>query len=92
VAHLVQGTNPGRDEIFSSPKLTAFRAQPAPCSMCTGAPALGVQWPGHNVKHSSPSNAEVRNEWNYTSTLPVCLHGVNRENITFTFIAMYVMG
>jgi hypothetical protein len=26
------------------------------------------------------SSAEVKNEWSYTSTPPVCLHGVDRDN------------
>jgi hypothetical protein len=31
---------------------------------------------GREVDHSPPSSAEVKNEWIYTSTLPVRLHGV----------------
>jgi hypothetical protein len=27
---------------------------------------------------------EVKNEWRYTSTPPICLHGVDRDNFTFT--------
>jgi hypothetical protein len=37
---------------------------------------------------SPPSNAEVKNDWSYTSTPPVCLHGVYGENFTFTFISL----
>jgi hypothetical protein len=33
--------------------------------------------------HSAPSSAEVMNKWIYTSTFPVCLHHVDRDNITF---------
>ena len=35
-----------------------------------------VKRPEFEVNHSSPSGAEVKNEWNCTSTLPVYLHGV----------------
>jgi hypothetical protein len=31
----------------------------------------GVKWPGREVDHSPPSNAEVKNEWSYTSTPPI---------------------
>ena len=48
--------------------------------------------PGRNllvcgVDHSPSSNAEVKNEWSYTSALSVtvCLHDVYRNNFTFTF-------
>jgi hypothetical protein len=30
-----------------------------------------------------PSSAEVKNEWSYTSTLPIRLHCVDRDNVTF---------
>ena len=33
--------------------------------------------------HSSPSSAEVQNEWSYTSTLPAYLLGVYGDNFTF---------
>jgi hypothetical protein len=38
--------------------------------------SLGVKRPGCETDHSSPSSAEVKNEWSYTSTPPVRLHGV----------------
>ena len=34
-----------------------------------GAPSSGVKRQGHELEHSSPSSAEVKNEWIYTSTL-----------------------
>lgn len=64
---------------------------PTPCSVGTGAPP-GFNWPGHNVSHSTPSIAKVKNERIYTSTPSICLHGVKRENFTVTFIAIHVMG
>jgi len=35
----------------------------------------------HEGDHLLPSGAEVENEWNYTSTLFVCLHGLERKNV-----------
>jgi hypothetical protein len=34
--------------------------------------------------HSPSSSAEVKNEWIYTSAVPVYFHGVNSHNFTFT--------
>jgi hypothetical protein len=34
------------------------------------------------------SSAEVKKEWSYTSTPPVCLHGMHRDN--FTFLLYYI--
>ena len=33
--------------------------------------------------HLPPSNAEVTNEWRYTSDPHVCLHSVDRDNFSF---------
>jgi hypothetical protein len=40
---------------------------------------------GYKANHSPPSNAEVKNEWTYTSTAPICLHVMYRGNVTFLF-------
>jgi hypothetical protein len=37
---------------------------------------------GCEVNHSPPSSAKVKNERCYTSTPPICLYGVDRENFT----------
>jgi hypothetical protein len=36
-----------------------------------------------DVDHTPPSSMEVMNEWSYVSTLPVGLHGMNRDNFNF---------
>ena len=93
------------DFLFSRKVQICSRAHPTPFSMSTGAPSLGVNWPGHNVYHSTLSNAEVMNEWIYTSTPPICLHAMNGEaylylyshicdwlifkNISFTITSVY---
>jgi len=46
----------------------------------------GIKRPGRDADHSPSFSAEVKNEWSYTSTSPVCLHGVDRHTFTlFTF-------
>jgi len=45
-----------------------------------------VKRSGRDVDQSHPSSAETKNEWSYTSTPPICLHGVGRGNFTLIFI------
>jgi hypothetical protein len=37
-----------------------------------------------DVDHSPPPSAEIKNEWSYTSTPHIRLHGVNRNNSALT--------
>jgi hypothetical protein len=43
----------------------------------------GLRQPRHQVNHSPPSSAEVKNEWSYTSTPPLCFYSTDREKFTF---------
>jgi hypothetical protein len=45
--------------------------------------SMGVKQLGHENNHSPPSSAKVKNEWSNSSALPVCLHGMDRVNLTF---------
>jgi hypothetical protein len=36
----------------------------------------GIKQQVHQVDHSPTSRAGVENDWNRTSTLPACLHGI----------------
>jgi len=58
-------------------------------SVCQ-SPFLGER---HEVDNPPPAIAEVRNEWSYTSTPPIFLHGVDRDNFTFTtkFMRLYAI-
>jgi len=56
---------------------------PASYSMGTGVVSRRVERPGRDADHSPPSSVEIKNEWSYTSTLPMRLHGVFRDNHTF---------
>jgi hypothetical protein len=44
---------------------------------------LGVKGPERELHHSHPCTDEVKNEWSYTSTPPVRLHGVDRDKYNF---------
>jgi len=66
----------------------------------TSGPALGptqppVQWvsaffprdktrPGSEVYNSPSSNSDVTNEWSYTSSAPIRLHGLETDGFIFT--------
>jgi hypothetical protein len=45
-------------------------------SLYQGQFSLGLKRPGREADHSSPSSAEVKNAWNYTSTPLIRLHDV----------------
>ena len=53
-------------------------------SISTGIITWAVQQPGNELDHSLPTTAEV-NGWSYTSTPPICRHGINWDNFFFTF-------
>jgi hypothetical protein len=59
--------------------------------MGTGALSPGTKRLGHEVKHSSPSNAEVKHEGSYTSSPPIRLHGVDIESFTSLSITTVVV-
>ena len=51
-------------------------------------PRPGIRQPGCEVNHSTPSSAEVKNGRSNTS-LPICLHGMERDTFTFTFYRLF---
>jgi hypothetical protein len=55
---------------FKSPLLALVHTPPAYST------DSGVKRSGCDFDHSSPYNGEVMNEWSYTSSSPVLLHGV----------------
>jgi hypothetical protein len=47
----------------------------------------GVKRPERDVDHSSPSSAEDKNEWSYTSTSPTCFHSVDKHfSFSYSFL------
>jgi len=63
---------------------TDSTAHPPFLAMVTGS-FQGIRQSRREVNHSCPCSAKTKNVWSHTSTPPTCLHGVDRENITFTF-------
>jgi len=56
----------------------------------TSGPTQPPQWllcrakqPGHETDHYHPPSAEAKNEWSYTSTPPMRLYAVDRDNFIF---------
>jgi hypothetical protein len=58
---------------------------PTQPSWAKGGFSFGGKQLGRELKHSTSCSAEVKNAWSYTSTPPVCLHGIDRDNFTLTF-------
>jgi hypothetical protein len=50
-------------------------------SVRTGSSFPWVKQPGPEADHSTPSNAQVKNEYSNASTHSLCLHGVYRDII-----------
>jgi hypothetical protein len=48
----------------------------------------GVKLTMRGANNSPPSSAEFRNDWSYTSTIPISLHGVHRGKIPFAYTAL----
>jgi hypothetical protein len=88
----VQDSNLHRDrKFFSLPKCPDWLWGP-PSLPFKGywSSLLGVKRPRREVKHSPPTSAEVKYEWNYTSTPPTCHYGVGTQD--FTFLPLYWYG
>lgn len=49
---------------------------------------LCVKWLRHEYYHSLPSSAKVENAWSCTSSFPICLHGLGRDNYTSLALIM----
>jgi hypothetical protein len=54
----------------------ALRPTQPPIQQRPGALSRGIKELEHEAEHSLPSNAEVKNEWSYTSIPPIRLHDV----------------
>ena len=69
--------------------LTGLGAHPASYSVTTRAFSWGggLKKPGHEVYYSSPYSA---NECGCSSSYPVYLHGMERDNLTFASVGTYV--
>jgi hypothetical protein len=50
---------------------------------------LGVVRPERDTDHLPSSSGKVKNKCSYTSTPPVCLHGMDRDNFTVVPLQFY---
>jgi len=48
----------------------------------------GIKRPWPDVDHSPPTRAEVRNEWNSTSTPPLHLNGADKDSFIYTVYSL----
>jgi hypothetical protein len=76
-----------RQEIFMISKMFTPALGPTqpPIRLASEAFSPQGKWQGHDVDHLCPCSAKVKIEWSYTSTLPICLHGKDWDNLTFIF-------
>jgi hypothetical protein len=61
---------------FTTGSRTALGPIQPPIQWVPGILSLGVERQEPEADHSPPSSAEAKNVWGYTSTPPICLHGV----------------
>jgi hypothetical protein len=62
--------------LFTTASRKALGSTQHPIQWVPGALSLGLKLPQREADHSPPSSVEVKNEWRYTFTPPIRLHGV----------------
>ena len=67
------GAGQGQEKFFSSPKRPTQMSSPTRATNSTGTVG-SFSW--DKAARPPSTRAEVRNEWCYTSTLPIRLHGM----------------
>ena len=83
VAGLWTGCSGVQTWMISFPQCSDHLWGPPSLLQVPGALSPEANQPGHEANHSSPSCAEVNNEWSYTSTQPTRFQGTHRNNFTF---------
>jgi hypothetical protein len=70
--------NPGRGKKFSLLQERLDWLWEPPSLLCNGyrRSFSKVKRPGREVEYSPPSRTQIRTEWSYTYTPPICLHGL----------------
>jgi len=76
-------SNPGRCSIFLFSIIVHTGSCNPPIILFSGyrISLPGLKRPGCDIDHTLPSSAEVKNGWNYTSTVPVYRHVGSTDNI-----------
>jgi hypothetical protein len=72
----------GRDVSLLRNVQLGCEAHPPSYSMGMGAISPAVKLTRHQADHSSPSRAELKNEWRYNSTFLMCLRDMYRDSFT----------
>ena len=72
--------------IFSKKSRLAFGPTQPPIAVGTGVLSQEANGPICGFCHSPPSNAEFENEWSYTSTPAIRLHGMDGDKFTFFYL------
>jgi hypothetical protein len=62
--------------VFTTASRTALGPTQTPIQCVLGTLSLGIKRPGREADDSLPLMLRSKNEWSYTSTPPICLHGV----------------
>jgi hypothetical protein len=76
---MIGGLSSGRELgifLFTTVSRLALGPTQPPIQWVPGALSLGVKQLEHEVDHSPPSSAKVKDAWNCTSIPPVCYHSV----------------
>ena len=68
---------------------TSFGVHPTSYSVGTGF-FPGVKQPGHKINHSLPSSTKVKNMYSHTSTPPVCVLVMEKDNFTIQSFVNFV--
>jgi hypothetical protein len=95
----ITGSNTGKDNgFFFSPRLPERLwggGGSASYPMNNRDTFAEVNRPGCEVDHPTPPTAEIRYQWSYTSTPPICLYGGERnftlELTVLTEVAMHII-
>jgi hypothetical protein len=76
---------------FATASRLALVPSHPPIQWVPGTFSLGIRWPGRDANHSPPVNAEVKNEWSYTSSLPYVFMPwcIVKHRDSFTFTELY---
>ena len=88
---VIRGSNPGKDKHFFSSQKRADRLWGSSKLLSSGtmvhyrSGGEGSKSARREVGHSPSFRFGVKNEWSYKSTPPICLHEVDRDNLTFLF-------
>jgi hypothetical protein len=85
IAPRLRAGSSGRGKEFFSFSKLPHKPRDPPTPLLNGywGSFPGIKPPEREFDYSPPSGADIRNEWSYTSSYPLCPQGVDRENFFF---------